>query len=69
MNAIADLLAVLPAPMRDPALFAVPFFVLLLVIEWTAARKLQHLDPDLARPPAGAYQRRDAWASLWMGLV
>ena len=30
--------------MRDPVLFAVPFFLLLLILEWTAARKLEHLE-------------------------
>ncbi|UNB56092.1 sterol desaturase family protein [Mycolicibacterium sp. YH-1] len=53
--------------MRDPVLFAIPFFVLLLVMEWTAARKLERLEDD--RAPSGAYVRQDAWASMWMGLV
>jgi sterol desaturase/sphingolipid hydroxylase (fatty acid hydroxylase superfamily) len=53
--------------MRDPVLFAIPFFVLLLVVEWTAARKLEMLEDD--RAPSGAYVRSDAWASLRMGLV
>ena len=44
MGAIADFLSVLPPQMRDPVLFAVPFFLLLLIIEWTAARKLEHLE-------------------------
>jgi sterol desaturase/sphingolipid hydroxylase (fatty acid hydroxylase superfamily) len=64
---VLDFLAVLPAQMRDPVLFAVPFFLLLLIIEWTAARKLEQLDAD--RTPSGAYLRRDAWASISMGLV
>jgi len=62
----------LPPPLRDPVLFAVPFFLLLLILEWTAARKLESLTdatgPD-ERAPAGAYLRRDAWASISMGLV
>ncbi|WP_163801975.1 sterol desaturase family protein [Mycolicibacterium sediminis] len=53
--------------MRDPVLFAIPFFLLLLIVEWTAARKLDHLEDD--RAPSGAYLRRDAVASLSMGLV
>jgi sterol desaturase/sphingolipid hydroxylase (fatty acid hydroxylase superfamily) len=57
----------LPPPLRDPVLFAVPFFVLLLALEWTAARKLESLTDE--RPPAGAYLRRDAMASISMGLV
>jgi sterol desaturase/sphingolipid hydroxylase (fatty acid hydroxylase superfamily) len=64
---VLDFLAVLPAQMRDPVLFAVPFFLLLLIIEWTAARKLEQLDAD--RTPSGAYLRRDALASISMGLV
>ncbi|MEH3128896.1 MAG: sterol desaturase family protein [Mycolicibacterium neoaurum] len=58
--------------MRDPVLFAIPFFLLLLVVEWTAARRLEHLESEPSagqRSPAGAYQRRDAWTSLSMGLV
>ena len=57
--------------MRDPVLFAIPFFLLLLIIEWTAARKLEHIEADgePGRPPSGAYMKRDAWASILMGLV
>jgi sterol desaturase/sphingolipid hydroxylase (fatty acid hydroxylase superfamily) len=58
---------VLPPLMHDPVTFAVPFFLLLLIIEWTAARKLAHTEAQ--RAPAGAYLRPDAWASIWMGLV
>jgi sterol desaturase/sphingolipid hydroxylase (fatty acid hydroxylase superfamily) len=65
---IREFLDVLPPQMRDPVLFAIPFFLLLLIVEWTAARKLEHLEDD-DRAPAGAYQRRDAWASISMGLV
>ncbi len=68
------LLSALPAQMRDPVLFAIPFFLLLLVVEWTAARRLEHLESQPAagadrRSPAGTYERRDAWTSLSMGLV
>ena len=31
---------VLPPLMHDPVTFAVPFFLILLIIEWAAARKL-----------------------------
>ena len=58
---------VLPPLMHDPVTFAVPFFLILLVIEWTAARKLAHTGSE--RVPSGAYLRPDAWASIWMGLV
>jgi len=63
---IGELLAVLPPQMRDPVLFAIPFFLLLLIIEWTAARKLEHLDE---RPESGSYHTRDSWNSISMGLV
>jgi sterol desaturase/sphingolipid hydroxylase (fatty acid hydroxylase superfamily) len=58
---------VLPPLLHDPVMYAVPFFVLMLIIEWAAARKLRHIEAD--RAPAGAYSRSDAWASIWMGLV
>ncbi|WP_299557398.1 sterol desaturase family protein [uncultured Mycolicibacterium sp.] len=59
---------VLPSAMREPVLYAIPFFLLLLAIEWAAARRLADLDEN-GRPPAGAYRTRDAWASLSMGVV
>jgi sterol desaturase/sphingolipid hydroxylase (fatty acid hydroxylase superfamily) len=58
---------VLPPLMHDPVMYAVPFFLLLLIIEWGAARRLAHTEGD--RAPSGAYLRSDAWASIWMGLV
>jgi sterol desaturase/sphingolipid hydroxylase (fatty acid hydroxylase superfamily) len=58
---------VLPPLLHDPVAYAVPFFLILLIIEWAAARKLQHVEAEQA--PAGAYLRRDAWASIWMGVV
>jgi sterol desaturase/sphingolipid hydroxylase (fatty acid hydroxylase superfamily) len=66
MEAIRAFLDVLPPQMRDPVLFAVPFFLLLLIIEWTAARRLEHAED---RPPSGAFHTRDSWASISMGLV
>jgi sterol desaturase/sphingolipid hydroxylase (fatty acid hydroxylase superfamily) len=65
MRAVLD---VLPPQMRDPVLFAIPFFLLLLVVEWTAARRLEHLETE-DRAPSGGYATRDAWASISMGLV
>jgi sterol desaturase/sphingolipid hydroxylase (fatty acid hydroxylase superfamily) len=59
--------AVLPPLMHDPVTFAIPFFLVLLIIEWAAARKLAHT--EAVRAPAGAYLAPDAWASIWMGLV
>ncbi len=69
-----DFLDVLPPQMRDPVLFAIPFFLLLLILEWTAAKKLEHVvaqgqSPEPGRPAAGAYLTRDSWASISMGLV
>src|SRR5246127_4663344 len=58
--------------MRDPVLFAIPFFLLLLILEWTAARKLEHIEAagtEKPRPASGAYLTRDSWASISMGLV
>ena len=69
MDRLADVWFVLPAPMRDPVLFAIPFFLLLLTIEWSAARKLEALDSDPGRPARGAYLSPDARASISMGLV
>jgi len=65
MDRLAGLLSVLPPPMRDPVLFAVPFFLLFLTIEWTAARTLEH---DQDRPARGSYRAADARASILMGL-
>ena len=31
--------------MHDPVMFAVPFFLLLLIIEWAAARRLRTPKP------------------------
>jgi sterol desaturase/sphingolipid hydroxylase (fatty acid hydroxylase superfamily) len=58
----------LPPQMRDPVLLAVPFFLLLLTMEWAAARKLESI-ADNGRPASGAYLTRDSLASIWMGLV
>jgi len=66
---IGELLSVLPPQMRDPVLAAIPFFLLLLIIEWTAARKLEKLTEESDRPESGAYLTRDAWNSISMGLV
>src|ERR1700739_1529439 len=58
--------------MRDPVLFAIPFFLLLLILEWTAARKLEHIEAagtEKPRPPPGVYSPRDSVASISMGLV
>ncbi len=69
MDRLAAALSVLPAPMRDPVLFAVPFFLLLLAIEWAAARKLEDSDARPDQPARGSYLSPDARASISMGLV
>ncbi|QEN14123.1 sterol desaturase family protein [Mycobacterium sp. ELW1] len=68
MDRIGELLSVLPPQMREPVLFAIPFFLLLLILEWTAARKLERLT-EADQPASGAYHARDAWASISMGLM
>ncbi|KAA1250935.1 sterol desaturase family protein [Mycobacterium simiae] len=58
--------------MRDPVLYAIPFFLFLLVAEWTAARKLGAVEAAATgkvRPASGAYFGRDSLASIAMGLV
>lgn len=67
MERIAAFLDVLPPQMRDPVLFAIPFFLLLLILEWTAARKLERIESGQA--PPGAFHTRDSWTSISMGLV
>ena len=73
MSAIAGFLSVLPDQMRDPVLFAIPFFLLLLILEWTAARKLESIEREASaqtdRPGSGAYLTADSWASIRMGLI
>jgi sterol desaturase/sphingolipid hydroxylase (fatty acid hydroxylase superfamily) len=80
VNAIAGFLSVLPEQMRDPVLFAIPFFLLLLILEWTAARKLERIEREAnahsrdagqqpERPNSGAYLTADSWASIRMGLI
>jgi sterol desaturase/sphingolipid hydroxylase (fatty acid hydroxylase superfamily) len=58
---------VLPPLMHDPVTFAIPFFLILLIIEWVSAGKLVHDEAE--RAPAGSYLKPDAWASIKMGLV
>ena len=71
MERVAAFLDVLPPQMRDPVLFAIPFFLLLLILEWTAARKLEHIESadERTRVRSGAFHTRDSWASISMGLV
>jgi sterol desaturase/sphingolipid hydroxylase (fatty acid hydroxylase superfamily) len=68
MHAITGFWTGLPPQLRDPVLFAIPFFLLLLTLEWTAARRLERLEAA-DRPASGAYLTRDSVASISMGLV
>ncbi len=72
MSALPGFLAVLPGEMRDPVLFAIPFFLFLLTVEWAAARKLEKLEAgatETPRPVSGSYHTRDSVATISMGLV
>ncbi|CAM2858279.1 C-5 sterol desaturase [Mycobacterium intermedium] len=58
--------------MRDPVFFAIPFFLLLLTLEWVAARKLESIEETetgKSRPASGAHFARDSVTSVSMGLV
>jgi len=55
--------------MREPTVLAIPFFLSMLAIEWFAAAKLEHDHDDEGGPAPGAYETRDARASVMMGVV
>ncbi|TSD95936.1 sterol desaturase family protein [Gordonia rubripertincta] len=63
------MLEFLPEPMREPTVIAIPFFLAMLAIEWFAAAKLEHDHDDEGAPAPGAYETRDARASVMMGVV
>lgn len=72
VDAVAGFFSALPEEMRDLVLFAIPCFLLLLILEWTAARKLESIETAATgqpRPASGAYLTRDSVASISMGLV
>ncbi len=55
----------------DPVLFAIPCFLLLLILEWTAARKLESIETALlpgSHATSGAYLTRDLVPASRMGL-
>src|SRR5690606_17139977 len=59
-------------PLHDPVTLAIPAFLTFLILEWIAARTLEHVEPGpdgRTRPPRGGYEKRDARASISMGLV
>ncbi len=56
-------------PLHDPVTLAIPAFLTLLILEWVAARTLEHVEPGpdgRTRPPRGGYEKRDARASISM---
>ncbi|MCF8571721.1 sterol desaturase family protein [Gordonia sp. HY002] len=63
------MLDAIPEQLREPTLFAIPFFVLMLGLELFAAARLEHSHDDQGRPVSGAYKKEDARASILMGLV
>ena len=73
MNAIAGLLSVLPEQMRDPVLFAIPFFLLLLILEWTAARKLERIERQTSQSveetPRGRKRSKKCYVGATVGAL
>ncbi|MBZ5734671.1 sterol desaturase family protein [Nocardioides sp. TRM66260-LWL] len=67
----------LPEMLRDPVALAIPFFLVAVVLEAVAALLLEDERPAEARvapdgrpiPLPGQYARKDAMASMLMGLV
>ncbi|MFW0783735.1 sterol desaturase family protein [Gordonia sp. CPCC 206044] len=66
----------LPDAMREPTVLAIPFFVLMVALEWTSAWKSEHIEnrrpsqEDMRTPSTpGTYNPRDSRTSLLMGLV
>ena len=75
---LADLWNSLPVALRDPVALAVPVFLAVIILEALAAWRLEEpaddaelqLAPDgRVRREAGAWERRDATASISMGVV
>lgn len=66
MDTLAELWNAIPEALRDPVALAIPVFLVLLALESAAAVVLEE---QAARPGKGAYERRDAFASINMGLV
>ncbi|WP_232679136.1 sterol desaturase family protein [Nocardioides sp. R-C-SC26] len=74
---LADLWDAVPPPLRDPVALAVPFFAVFVTLEAVAAALLGDERPAAERraadgralPLRGGMERRDATASLTMGVV
>ena len=61
---MADLLD----PMKNPVTYAIPFFLLAIVVELAALKWLDHDDTVLDQKRTG-YYAKDAGTSIAMGLV
>lgn len=62
---MADLLD----PMKNPVTYAIPFFLLTILVELAALKWLDHDDSPLAGKPRTGYLGKDARTSISMGLV
>ena len=77
MQSLADLWQAIPVALHDPVALAAPFFLLFVGLEGLAAYLLEDERPDGQRrtpdgraiPLRGGYERRDALASMSMGVV
>ena len=77
MQSLADLWQAIPVALHDPVALAAPFFLLFVGLEGLAAYLLEDERPDDRRrtpdgraiPLRGGYERRDALASMSMGVV
>lgn len=77
MDVLRELWEAIPEPLHDPVALAAPFFLLFVALEGLAAWLLEDDRPPTDRrgpdgralPLRGGYERRDALASLAMGLV
>ena len=62
---MADLLD----PMKNPVTYAIPFFLLTILVELAALKWLDHDDTAIAGKPRTGYLGKDARTSISMGLV
>jgi len=77
MQVLTDLWRAIPDALHDPVALAAPFFLLFVGLEGLAAYLLEDERPETDRraadgralPLPGGYERRDAVASLSMGVV
>ena len=76
--AISDPMSLLPAALREPTVVAVPFFVVMILLEGFAAWKLQDEEKTASKKllpsgdqqhAAGEYRIKDSVASISMGAI